>query len=1075
MDTLRFAVAALAVLQFALPSQAQVPPQVIQAIKPVATKLVQKVLTPKMKVESFTLGGFKATRVDVDGDATAEKFSGNALFDLPKPLGPQKLSFKNLVLKGGLAEGTLEEALPKDFKEEHLEWSWKLTKVVLSDKGSRVEGTCTLAGLRLDVAPLVLNPQGLQGTLSPGELPLAEGAFTASLQEGEVVFTPQAIRLKGNLELTIQPPVIHGSTGAALRFEAAGITINSSALSGTAVIASSLAKNLPMLYKGHTWQLQQLAFGFERGVPLLRSPVQYQFPLNVFCRVDATTQPYWSEALPCSIEGKVPQPELPVSGRPKKPTLATRTLAVNSWEGFSGSFALPAASLHPSGLTTYRLDIEKGTFRVDQGTPAALGTNLTGRLAWGPSFNLQTTFTNAPAALADGLYATSSSLKTPALVGAYKVHSFLCSLVCDFTPSHSPEGLPGEWMGVYIPTYYLELPKELFTFNSKWERHPVPIQGKAGRFEGNGTFSGAVAANLNKLINLHIAPVRLEPFELSFMEGALLEGPVVKGQLELTAEPLLDNFKAPISFHLTQNGAEQIEINTQTPQGPMGVKTKLIGITMVMDAARLHPTTMDFTGRFDFAITGAALPSVDFDHLVLEASGGGIDGSHEDLSLDFKGSRWSNLADLPSVNLWGYPLGLVESGYGVLKDGRFYVGLGGNMDVNPLVALLYNRIFFTTLAGHDDQGTIELEKPFDFDIKVASMGSLSGNLGFQVKTADEQVSDAYFLGKGSLKVEMGESGFDMGADAGIRFGRSYNGGDSFPYFYALGHFESPGSGIQVAPDLEVYGVSGGLAQNFQPEDLSDTQQISGKPDSAIGIGVMAGVNVGTTDQFAFHGDLDFFVSQNLTTILQGKGWLFCGRDKENEDNQVTADIRFTRNPNAFDATFDANLNLYNTFRAIGRVELRFAPDQHYLHVGTKEAPITVKFMGNEGWGYITSDYQNGTATMAAGGGVYYEKGGSFGIVYGNAWVSAQGELIIEVDGEFNPRLIGGMGAEGGASFGLEFDTFWKTYHITIFSGSIGANLGFQVPGSPMLSGEVSIRYRVLGGMFSGSVSAHLDL
>ena len=86
----------------ALPVPGQVP---VQILKPLATKVAEKLLKPRMQVERFTLGGFEATRVEPDGDATPEAFSGNALFQLPPPLGPRKLDFKGLVLKGTVAEG----------------------------------------------------------------------------------------------------------------------------------------------------------------------------------------------------------------------------------------------------------------------------------------------------------------------------------------------------------------------------------------------------------------------------------------------------------------------------------------------------------------------------------------------------------------------------------------------------------------------------------------------------------------------------------------------------------------------------------------------------------------------------------------------------------------------------------------------------------------------------------------------------------------------------------------------------------------------------------------------------------
>ncbi len=1070
---------ALVGLAFLLPVQSQVPPQAAEVLKKVGTKLVEAVLTPKMQVEFFHLGGFKATRVDPDGDATPEKFSGNALFELPAPLGLRKLTFKGLTLKGTTAEGTLDEAL-KDVTGDLHGWNCQLTRLVLSDKGSRVEGTATLAGLQLDLAPLTLTHQGLTGTLTPGDLTLAEGPFEATLLAAEVAFSPSSVKLKGNLEVVIDPPVRHGVTGAEIKLEGGTVTFESALLTGSGTLAPNLASNLPLLHKGQTWVMNSVALGFERGTPLLGGPTRLQFPLQVFCRVGATDQPYRSEALPVHLRGHIPPAAAP------KPT-ASRMAAVRkpspkvvslekAWEGFTGTFSLPNATLHPSGLTAYRLELERGVARVEKGVVVSEGTTLTGALRWGPNQAFETRFVEAPAALNDGLYVTGGPLKKPAEVGAYKVYAIFSSLLCDFSTEHSPEGLPDGWMGVHLSSFHLGLPTELSTFTPSWDRNPVLVAGKAGRFEGNGSFSGAVAVNLaSKLVNLHIAPVRMEPFELRFVEGALLHGPEVKAQMDLTAEPLLKDFKPPVRFKLTQNGAEQIEVDTQTPSGPMGLKTRLVGVTMVLDAARLNPTNLDLTGRFDFAVAGAALPSIAFDHLVLEASGAGIEGSKEPLSLDFKGSRWSALQDRPHVNLWGFPFGLGESGYGVTGDGRFYVGLGGDFEINPILPVSYNRVLFTTAKDDETQGAMELEKLFDVDQSVASLGSLKASLGFQVETAGDQVSDAYFLGTGALKVNMGDTPF--GLDAGMRFGRSYQGAGYFPYFYALGHFEAPGGGVPVAPNLEIYGLAGGLAQNFLPDEIRNTTEIKGKPDQSLGLAIMAGVDAGTSDQFTFHGGLDLYVSQNLTTLLQGKGWLFSGRDQQPSDNQVTADIRFTRNPNAFDAVLTADLNLYGgLLRPMGQVELHFAPDKQFVHIGTKEAPIQVRI--KNAWdasGYMTADFQGGGATFGAGAAFSYSKEADFGIIWGNAWLNARGDLIIEIDADKNPHFLGTLSAEGGAAFGMRFETFWKTYRVTIFSGSIGANLAFQIPGSPTLSGAVAIHYRVLGGLFSGSVTAHLDM
>jgi len=90
---------------------------------------------------------------------------------------------------------------------------------------------------------------------------------------------------------------------------------------------------------------------------------------------------------------------------------------------------------------------------------------------------------------------------------------------------------------------------------------------------------------------------------------------------------------------------------------------------------------------------------------------------------------------------------------------------------------------------------------------------------------------------------------------------------------------------------------------------------------------------------------------------------------------VTADIRFTRNPNTFHANLEANLNLYQgVLRPMGRVELHFGPDQQYVHVGTRDVPVQVRFLNQyDGSGYFTTDFKGGTATFGAGAAFSYSR------------------------------------------------------------------------------------------------------
>lgn len=1066
----------------ALPAGAQVPlPPAAQVLKPLAGKVVDAILKPKMKVDHFTVGGFTVKDVDPTSEATPEKFEGEGLLEMPAPGHPTKVTFKNLVLKGTAAEGTVEADFPAGHHAKVHGWTYRLKKVVVSDKGSHLEGTAEVAGIRLQVGTLAFTPAGLQGTLSPGDLPLAEGVFDAVLQKAEVAFAGAAApQLKGTVKVTLAAPVRHALTGAAIELEVAGVAFDSGLLSEESAggtVVPTLATNLLLLHQGRTWRMDQVAFGFEHGRPQLWGPTRLQFPLNVFCQVGATGEPYLTGAVSKQLQARIPTPESNPVARGVQRTVFK---VLEPFEGFSGAFPLPPAQLHPYGLTAYRLQVEGGTAGLTKGVVDPAKTRLTGKLTFGADFKQEVAFTDAEAALSDGLYVAKGSWTTVAPVGGCYVAPFLARAACDFSPSHSPEGLDAGWQGVYLPIYFLGLPEALYTLGSDGHHYPVRATGKGGRFEANGAFSGDVAVPeipLSSGVLLHIAPVALSAFELHFVDGVLIQGPTVTGVLKPNADQVLQikegDALPALSFHLTQNGVEQVELD----MGPEGkpFESGLIGVYTTVERGVLNPSNLDLSGRFDFHLEGAALPSIPFEHMVLEA----VEGKGDELGLTMAGAKWDAQPDQPRVDLWGFGFGLAERGFGVDKDRRFFVGFGGDMDINPLLPSLYNRLVFTTAPSPSDASkdiaVVKLEESFHLDQAMSGLGSLKADMGFTVETKDKAVSTAYFLGTGSLDLAMGKDG--MNIDAGVRFGRAMTGGGSYPYFYALGHVQFPKGGIQVVPDVEIYGGTGGLAQNFKPGKITDPLTIEGEPDASQGYGVIAGVDLGSTDHYTFHGALDLYISQNLTTLLQGEAWLFCSRESTSADNHVSANISFTRNPNVFDASFAADIQQSNgMLRYMGTVAMHFGPDRKFVHIGSPDAPVKAVFSGiAEGTGYLMADVEGDHAALAAGAGFSWDSGDrDFGPLYGRAWVNAHGDLIIALDNG-NPSFRGVLAAEGGAEFGMAFHTPWKTYHLTVFSGSLSTAMAFQAPGSPKLSGKVTIHYRVLGGAFEGNATAHLDI
>lgn len=1111
-------------------------------------------------LKDFKLDGFRLEQVEQAAGSTPANLSGSAQLLLPAPFGPQRVTFSGLALESGEAKGKV--VVPLAFERDFQGCRWAVERLELSDQGSRLFGTVTAGSVKVPLEGLDFTPKGVEGGYALGELPLSSGEFLAVLEEAEVVFDDNVPQVAGDLSCTLPSDFRRRDTGEPVVLTHEDCAFPAALLGGTGALSEKLGGRLLASQGGNTWLLDKMELRMERGTPLLTGEVRLQFPLDVFCRADNTGTPYVTNPgrVELRAEGNAGQPLVlkvdagafskqaaglasvtpaPAAGEGKAKAKTSRTKSgdkssqkgsatksggvrakatlagsgtqlsralVQSSRGFTGTFTLSAAQLLPSGLTSYRLSLESGSVRVQRGRIQPTDTKLTGRLEFGEGWCNKVSFKDAQASLGDGLFLNRASLQGRIAVGGFLVQPFLGLVTVDFTQGHSPAGLPAAWQGVYFPGYVLYLPEELYTFypegtDKAWQRKRVSVSSKGGRFEANGGFSGDVAVQLTDLVNLHVSPVRLEPFELHFYDGVVLQAPKVKGMTELVVDPLFKEpgLRIPLSFLLTLNGAEEITLDPRSNGGQTTLETDLVGVDIVLKRARLNETNLDFEGRFDFHARGAKLPSIEFDHLVLQGSGGGINGKFTPPSLGVVGQKWDNVNGSPKVDTWGYNFALSESGFGTLANGRFFVGFGGHFDINPLLNSMYNRLLFTTATdeemaeieaasaqtgGNDDaaklasaarsesegRGIIKMEKSFEFSQSLGGMASVDASMDFRIDNPDEDKPDAYFLGSGKLALDVGTQ---IGVDAGLRFGRKWEGSGSFPYFYALGHYEQPEGGLQIAPDVEIYGLAGGIAQNFLPDNIRDTENISGKADQSLGLAIMAGVDLGSTDKFAFHGNLDLYVSQNLTTVLQGDAYLFCDRSKAPEDQSVHADIRFTRNPNTFQATFDAHLSQYGGLvEYIGTVEMKFSPKEKYVHIGTKDSPITVKTQFATGTGYMMVDYINNGFEARAGMGFSWDTGEcGFGIIYGRAYINARGDIEIFT----NPRQFRGMfHAAGGAEFGMKFKTFWKTYRLRVFKGDFETDMALQIPGSPMLSGRVIVHYSVLGGAFSGNASAKLE-
>ena len=164
-------------------------------------------------------------------------------------------------------------------------------------------------------------------------------------------------------------------------------------------------------------------------------------------------------------------------------------------------------------------------------------------------------------------------------------------------------------------------------------------------------------------------------------------------------------------------------------------------------------------------------------------------------------------------------------------------------------------------------------------------------------------------------------------------------------------------------------------------------------------------------------------------------------------------------------------------QSLGTVELRFDAQNHFIHIGTPQAPLTTSFLSGMGRGPANSTRTSPARrrpSAPAGACPWTPATGASARCDGRAYLTIKGDLVVSIDQDLNPALQGALDAQGGADFGMQFSTFWNTYNVTIFSGNMQADMAFQAPGSPTLAGQVNVNYDVLGGLFSGSVGVDME-
>ena len=166
---------------------------------------------------------------------------------------------------------------------------------------------------------------------------------------------------------------------------------------------------------------------------------------------------------------------------------------------------------------------------------------------------------------------------------------------------------------------------------------------------------------------------------------------------------------------------------------------------------------------------------------------------------------------------------------------------------------------FTINTSYDNNnmimGNVKLKKlGINGDISVAK---LEGEIEIM---ENHPVYGDGFSGKVKVDLKLGQGGESIGGAAiDIKFGRmpSQNNKDAYKYFFFSGEL-GIAMGIPLSATLRLYGLKGGMYFNMK-KDGPYADPIPFKSGNDTKFGILAGVDIGLVDKFAFHAKPQFMV------------------------------------------------------------------------------------------------------------------------------------------------------------------------------------------------------------------------
>lgn len=296
---------------------------------------------------------------------------------------------------------------------------------------------------------------------------------------------------------------------------------------------------------------------------------------------------------------------------------------------------------------------------------------------------------------------------------------------------------------------------------------------------------------------------------------------------------------------------------------------------------------------------------------------------------------------------------------------------------------------------------------------------------------------------------------DMEADSKIIIGKT-NNGNGFAYWYLEAGVTLPYSIPCGSTGLGLRSFRGKLYSHMKQSGT--IQNATYVPDASNTFGIYGEVGMeDVSDQGSLlWGKLSFevMIGPGFTSVLRGHVNLLSSGFGQ-EDGMVKGDavITVSTSPKLFDADFQVSVNIKETFCANGRLQFHVDENTWFLHVGTKEQPISTDLLCSLGGysSYFTIDKHSTQIGVGFSFDTGYQTWGEGIGAYGRAW----GGIGASASLNYSPfQFTGTATVEAHVVIGVFLDIKVYKGKLQLLSSNWSAGLVMTMPDPFCVAGKI---------------------